>query len=387
MKKTLIALAALAATGAFAQNVTISGNLDQSVYNNSTDNSNKGVAKSGWGSNNNSSSFWALNGTEDLGGGMKASFSGVSELTLMSGATGASIGSTGYQQATAQQPEVFNRGLNVSLEGGFGKVTIGKQADVWWATQGSFNTSGSNSLGSGNLANWAPNGSAVNTISGKPIVGMGGYAGTANAVNTGNAAFTGDAYAFAGGVSYTTPNMSGFQVQLQSNTATYSNGGVNTGNSYALSYANGPLKVAYASAAKNDDTGAANGWVNSFVGGSYQMGAYTFIVYHNTTQFGGTMAGNDNITSNSVGLNYVVSPKVDFNVAYGVATDDADSSNKATQLGVVGRYKLSARTSMYAGLGNMKNEGGAKMVAIYAGGNGDVNTTTNSYMLGLRHTF
>jgi predicted porin len=382
MKKTLIAMAALAATGAFAQAFTFNGNLDQTVYNNASNNAGTGTAKSGWLSNGNSSSYWAISGAEDLGGGMKVTYEGRSELTMMSGAVGSSTAATGQLQATAQQPEVFNRGLWVALEGGYGKVTIGKQADIWWTTNGMFNTSASNSFGHGNLTNFVNNAAGIGTISGKAAAGMGSFT-----TASGNAGNTGGAYAFESAVTYATPVMSGLQVSVQSATGTYSNGGDSTGTSYALTYVNGPLKLAAATAQKNDQAGTASAWVNTVYGGSYQMGAWTFIAVRNATSFGGLMSANDNMTATSLGVNYVFSPVVDMNVSYGVISDDADTSNKATQLGIVGRYKLSARTSLYAGLGNVKNEGNAKLGAIYGASTVDTNTTTNSYMMGLKHTF
>jgi len=67
MKKTLIALAALASTAAFAQsNVTLFGNMDLSVANVKQGNQSlTSMARDGI-----STSAWGLRGTEDLGGGL-----------------------------------------------------------------------------------------------------------------------------------------------------------------------------------------------------------------------------------------------------------------------------------------------------------------------------
>ncbi len=71
MKKTLVAIAALAATGAFAQSsVTIDGVVDagyQSV-------NYKGNTVNGIAGNGSSTSQLNFRGTQDLGGGAKASF-------------------------------------------------------------------------------------------------------------------------------------------------------------------------------------------------------------------------------------------------------------------------------------------------------------------------
>ena len=393
MKKTLIALAALAATGAFAQNVTIGGNFDQTVYS-----QNSGAALSnGWIHNGNSTSLWNMTGSEDLGGGMKASFNLVSELNLMKGqigatSTGASVGTTNGGQFA----DIFNRGANVALSGDFGTVTIGRQTDLWFSTQGSLNTSASNSYGFGNLTSYVSNAAAVYKVQGmsaaNAALALPNYLGASTLVggvdNGGRTGTAGDV--FAGGVGYNTPVMSGFQAGFQSLTSDYANGGAGTGIAYNVTYNNGPLKLAAATTSKNDAAGASNGWVNTVYGGSYNLGAHTFILAVNKTSFSGVAATLDNMTTTGLGWNMVVTPKFDFNVSYSTLADDTNSANKATQIGLTGRYKLSARTSLYAGLGNVKNEGGSYVGSIYGGGGNttaDQNSTISSYMMGLKHTF
>jgi predicted porin len=76
MKKTLVALAALAATSAFAQNaVSLYGALDMGVgYIQSKTGGVNVATRSGAMSSSNDSARWGLTGTEDLGGGLKAEF-------------------------------------------------------------------------------------------------------------------------------------------------------------------------------------------------------------------------------------------------------------------------------------------------------------------------
>jgi len=131
MKKTLVALAALAATSAFAQSsVTLSGNLDQTYYNAS------GVRK--FIHNGNSTSLIAISGEEGLGGGQKTKFNLVSELNLMAGqvganSTGSATAANGKTENNGQVADMFNRGANVTFEDAqFGGVTIGRQTDSWF---------------------------------------------------------------------------------------------------------------------------------------------------------------------------------------------------------------------------------------------------------------
>lgn len=396
MKRTLIALASLAATGAFAQ-LTVGGNFDQAVYSQGSGN----TAASAWSHNANSTSLITVSGSQDLGDGLKGGLNLVAEVNLMKGqlgstSTGAATGTGGAAAPTVansgQTPDIFNRGANISLSGGFGTVTIGRQTDLWFSTQGSLNTSGSNSFGFSNLTSNVSNAVALRNLTGQTAAGiaptgLGPFGvNAANDGNTGTAAFV-----FASGVGYTSPNFSGFQAGFQSLTANYNNGGNSTGNAYNLTYANGPLKLAVATSNKNDNTGAAAGWVNTVFGGSYNMGAFTVIAAVNKTTFSGAASALDNMTITALGLNYVINPKIDMNVSYGTLNDDTSATtNKATQLGVTARYKLNDRASLYAGLGNTKNEGASIISNIYAGGGvtaTERDTTTSAYMMGLKYTF
>jgi len=78
MKKTLVAIAALAATGAFAQ-ATLYGKIDASLGSKKIEAAGAMVATAAEAGTNissgvNSGSRWGLKGTEDLGGGMAANF-------------------------------------------------------------------------------------------------------------------------------------------------------------------------------------------------------------------------------------------------------------------------------------------------------------------------
>ena len=112
MKKTLIALAALAATTAFAQSsVTINGVLDVGVRN--TSKVAAGAAKLGvTAGNNNRIGFAAV---EDLGGGLKATANAEMRFDP----------TTGTPEAGAARP-LFQGQTRVGLMGGFGTVMLGR---------------------------------------------------------------------------------------------------------------------------------------------------------------------------------------------------------------------------------------------------------------------
>jgi len=124
MKKSLIALAALAATSAFAQSsVTVSGTFDPSIATSSTTYNGGKVNNNFIRNNSQGTSQITFRGVEDLGGGLKASFLFENDFdtrydangpmgNTAAGSKGVNIGSGGGEQFLA-------------LEGGFGKVQLG----------------------------------------------------------------------------------------------------------------------------------------------------------------------------------------------------------------------------------------------------------------------
>ena len=123
MKKTLVAIAALAAFGAQAQSsVQIDGIMDAGYQ--SLDY--KGNKASGFGGNGSSTSQLNIRGTEDLGGGMKASFRVENDWSVVSngfnqgGATG-----TNSPVAGTATGSFGNGELRVGVAGPFGAVDFG----------------------------------------------------------------------------------------------------------------------------------------------------------------------------------------------------------------------------------------------------------------------
>ena len=112
MKKTLIAMAAVAVAGAASAQVTLYGILDYG-YQTTTTETAAGVqtaATSGMSTGVQSGSRWGMKGSEDLGGGLTASFQLESSITADTGA------STG-----------FTRTSKVAVGGGFGTFSMGRQ--------------------------------------------------------------------------------------------------------------------------------------------------------------------------------------------------------------------------------------------------------------------
>ena len=223
MKKTLVALAALATVGAaFAQStVTLYGKIDWTIQNQTQSVAGVKTAIGNSGMQVNSAglsgSRWGMKGSEDLGGGMKAVFDLQSGFAIDSG-------------ASAQGGLLFGRQAYAGLSGGFGTLTAGRQYSpidtVWGTYDGQGYTTNS-------AMNYAWNG--------------GPYA----LGNTGQAALAAGIHAEPGRINnsllYTTPAMGGFQAQFMyapgenKSSANGQSAGAYSG--FLVGYANGPLGV------------------------------------------------------------------------------------------------------------------------------------------------
>jgi predicted porin len=174
MKKSLVALAVLAATGAYAQSsVTLGGTIGLSLgtveYNGAPSRADIGR----------SSGAITLRGTEDLGGGLKASFVIQQGLYGFTSAA-ASTPSTSLNGNSLQN--FGDRQLFVTLDGPFGTVKLGRD----------LNGASSAILGIGNV-------SGVRTPNGLDD-------------NTGSAVYIGNVRSTS--LSYTTPQLSGFSAYV-----------------------------------------------------------------------------------------------------------------------------------------------------------------------------
>jgi predicted porin len=129
MKKSLIALAVLAASGAaLAQSsVTLYGRIDTSVGSIKDQGSASADKKAttkvfNGGEAGLTSPRWGMRGTEDLGGGLKAGFQLENRFDS----------DTGLNKTDSGKPSQFFRGASfVSLSGGFGEVRLGRGTTVF----------------------------------------------------------------------------------------------------------------------------------------------------------------------------------------------------------------------------------------------------------------
>lgn len=110
MKKTLIALAVLAASTASMAQVTLYGVADLSLSATNASGARSDASMSGNGLLNDGNSRWGMRVVEDLGGGMKLTAQFEQNINYETGATGTADGRYAY----------------VALDGGFGRVKAGR---------------------------------------------------------------------------------------------------------------------------------------------------------------------------------------------------------------------------------------------------------------------
>jgi len=345
MKKTLIALAAVAATGAaFAQStVTLFGIVDAgyaSVKNSSTPTA-VATKKSGITNSGINSSRLGFRGEEDLGGGMKAGFWLETQLQNDSDATAVT----------------FARRSTVSLMGGFGEVRIGRDyTPTFWNTTvyDAFGTNG---------------------------IGQAATPGLMGATNT-------TAVRSNNSVSYFTPAMSGFsaQVMVGFGEALQTSGtpSVKTGDYMGLrgGYAAGPLSVHAAYGKLEGATDAADIKTTNF-GASYDLGMIKPALF-----IGNEKNSTTKISAVEVSATAPVGPgsvRVAYS-KYDLKNDPAEATKFA--LGYV--YDLSKRTAVYGTFARTTNKGGATLAVA---NNGLTNAAANAggkstgYEVGVRHSF
>jgi predicted porin len=291
MKKSLVALAALASMGAFAQSsVTISGDLWAGLVNVK---SSAGTSTTSLG-NGPAASRMRFRGTEDIGGGTFANFWLEMQPSMSNG------GVSGNSPSGTGTGALFNRGAWLGLSGtSWGEFRVGRQGTASVGTiatvdQGALLTgfngggilfSGTNATGRWISANpgRGQNGGAGLAVSTGNISAVTAAGGTAN--NTGS-----DVTRVINAFTYLTPTMGGVTVQFQYALSGLATGAANgQGNSLGLQgqYAQGPVYVSLAyQTAGADPLNNITGKQTTF-GGTYDFGvAKAGLIFQNGSASG-----------------------------------------------------------------------------------------------------
>jgi predicted porin len=373
MKKTLVAIAALAAVSSFAQSsATIYGRMDLGFSTETTKKTNAGNAANATSRAKATSLAGAqgeltgmrlgFRGTEDLGGGLNLGF--VIETRVNPDSTASTFGNS--------------RLGNLSLTGGFGRVTIGTYDNAMDVVRGYAPTisgiAGGDTLGKTSFTNGvdgrSTNAIAYSTAVGPLTFGIGTVnESTSTSANPGN--------------NLTQGKTSGVMV--------------------GLGYANGPLAANLAIASAKQSGGvvlpvsAVNGGKVSDVGFavSYDLGVakpwfqYETVTAKSVITNGVAQAGSEKANIYSVGASFPMGAFTPYiGVGRGTSKDTVGNpalpialAAKLTDFQIGTRYSLSKRSTVYAAYGTstLKNTTG--------GAGARESAKTSGMSLGLRHDF
>jgi len=332
MKKSLVALAALAATSAFAQ-VTLTGTFDMTYSDAKTtfgDGSSRSL--SSVGHSNQGTTAVKFNVAEDLGGGLKA----VALYELDFAPVGGSLSTQPDNKDQLQNGEVF-----VGLAGGFGSFKIGAPNQPSLSAQGArapFGTKNGGGFGgvSGTGKVRMSNSMRYDTPTVAGFTGSVAYAPGASAKAAANfsAAVAATSAATDLGLAYVNG-------PLGVTYARFSQSGATTIATLAASYTVGPVKLTYGTHNENVQaaTAAAAGTSNGKAVGTstgnniaaqYTMG--NMVVMFNTGKLDDQTAGNLDRTITALGLKYNLSKNTSAYVRMVTDSFDAASAAAATEV-------------------------------------------------------
>ncbi|WP_137896724.1 porin [Ramlibacter sp. 2FC] len=348
MKKSLIALAVLAASGAaMAQSsVTLSGNINLGVVKNSGSSAKLDAA--------NGATQIKFAGTEDLGGGLKATFALAQRLSPESGGN----------DGTLNQRPTFQGESTVGLAGNFGAVKLGRQLT---ALQGPVNATDP-------WGTWTV-GSTANLASGystDPRQADGAGAGRTDAITYASPSFAGFSVAASLGLKNSAGSVTSTSVVNTADAGSTTDPVITTttaGSTQAknlgsiwLTYANGPVMIGggFEQNRRDDEVGAILG---TYDFGIVKLGAgYSQV---DTVAIAGEKRKNWNLMASA--------PFGQFTVKAGYNNSKAEGTElKTTKYGIGGEYALSKRTYLYTTFGRSKTDGA---------------TAVKGFDIGMNHAF
>jgi predicted porin len=366
MKKSLIALAALAAAGvASAQSsVTLFGIVDATINHAKVSGGQKRTVLDDSGYN---SSRLGFRGTEDLGGGMSASFWLEGGVSNDDGQGKSPSSGTGFG---------FERRSTVSLAGGWGEVRLGRDYTPTFYNGSVFDPFGTNGVGT----------NIIDKVRGTT---------TAAPFAAGFAANNNTATRSSNMVSYFLPaNLGGFYGQVSyafHEQVRPTTGGAGDNGKYIgtrLGYANGPVNVALAAAKRTgtEPTLPASPDVKTVnLGAQYDFGAAKLLANVSREKYD---VGATEATTKGFLIGTLIPVGAgEIRASYGrVKLDTAGADPRAAQLALGYVHNLSKRTALYATVARIKNKDGAAL-AINSQVTGVANASSSGYDLGIRHSF
>jgi predicted porin len=336
MKKSLLALAVLGsfAGAASAQtNVTIYGIVDLGISHDNNGGAAGSVTRMDSGILN--GSRLGFMGSEDLGGGLSASFALENGFAADNG-------------TLAQGGRLFGRQAWLGLNGGFGSVRLGRQMTPVYASSATFDPFVDALAGdSARLFNYS--GSRID-----------------NAIS-----YNYDANGFRGQLMY------GFG-------ETAGNTSANRAIAALAGYKNGPVDVVLTYTGVNDATGNTTG-KTTMLGGNYNFGpaaVYAAYAWNKdvAAPSGAVTAGADSRNA-LLGVAVPVSAAGTFKASWIRLSDKAVANADANQIAIGYVHDLSKRTAVYTSFSRTANDSGAKYNTDTGG------ATDKLFNVGIRHKF
>ena len=379
MKKSLIALAALAATASFAQSsVQIDGLVDAGFQSNKY----QGVSANGFDQNGAGTTQINFRGTEDLGGGLKANFRLENDFSVVNnnanqGVVSAYAGTANTNTGALTTAATANAGVNSKF--GNGELRVG--------LSGNFGAVNFGAINNGGLDFQA-------TVA--PVQGT-SFAGGYGVITGADPSMS--VVRWSNSAQYTTPTFSGFNASyIKANKQTNANpananfndaiGRYNIlgADELTVRYNNGPL-AAIAVFQQTDATGISTGTkkkMNS-LGANYTFGAVKVSAGYQTNKADDNSMDRKAFT---LGGFYTMGATTLF-AQYGENKENAAASaynGQKTKMSAVGvDYALSKMTKLYARYEDVKDNAGILTMASLNGNDASRNRTRTA--LGVQYKF
>ena len=344
MKKSLIALAVLAASGAaMAQSsVTLYGVLDTGLTYSKGEESVYGMTHVG----GNVNSRLGFRGVEDLGNGLKATFNLEAGMGVDDGNNYMDKDSNGM---------AFRRTSTVGLAGNFGEVRLGRMLTSSYLAVSRYDAFGDTGIGA-SLA-W-------------------------NGTETGYAPRTENA------ISYTSPNFSGFKIGAEYGFGEKQKARDSRYFGMGATYDNGPLSLGLGYDRLNSNTMdgllAASDLKTVHLGGAYNFGVAKLLAFYKQSK----VSNAPKFKTFGLGVSAPVGAAGEVRASYN-NYKISDDNGKADQLSLGYVHNLSKRTALYGTYAYIKNKDGLDFELNGAMGGAGLKDGEKQHglQLGVRHAF
>ena len=344
MKKSLIALAVLAASGAaMAQSsVTLYGVLDTGLTYSKGAESVYGLTNVG----GNVNSRLGFRGVEDLGNGLKATFNLEAGMGVDDGNNYMDKDSNGM---------AFRRTSTVGLAGNFGEVRLGRMLTSSYLAVSRYDAFGDTGIGA-SLA-W-------------------------NIPQTGYAPRTENA------ISYTSPNFSGFKIGAEYGFGEKQKARDSRYFGMGATYDNGPLSLGLGYDRLNSNTMdgllAASDLKTVHLGGAYNFGVAKLLAFYKQSK----VSNAPKFKTFGLGVSAPVGAAGEVRASYN-NYKISDDNGKADQLSLGYVHNLSKRTALYGTYAYIKNKDGLafQLNGAMAGAGLKDGEKQHGLQLGVRHAF